>query len=506
MKKLILELIKEKFFTHNSNVHKQVKNYSTRLVSLSKTGTTKVCNIFKKVTLNDFSWKSPKVIAGAIAVVLVAGSGITYLNGTTSAAYILINGQQVGLVSSLEDGQKLVDGILKKRGQPVGQKAMTHDKIDYQSVRVKKAALLDKVSENDLESKLTSYIEGYELKISGTQVAVLPSKEELEKVLNTYKDFYAQPSESNKVSSIEFEEPVTMTPVELQPDKVKLSEQVLQILKDGQTTTKEYEVQPNDSWWLIARKNDMKTKEVLAGNPGMNEDTRLQIGQKIKLVSVTPYLTVISKGVYTGTETIPFDVTTKTDFGLASGTTVVKQEGSDGLKEVTYSYTKKNGKNIEKTVLDEKITKKPVNQVVAKGPSRAPVTVGYVSRGSGNVSGIGWPLRGRINSYYGYRWGGFHTGIDIDGDRGDPYVAGASGTVVSAGWDGGYGNAILIDHGNGVMTRYAHSTKLLVSAGQQVSKGQTIGLVGSTGRSTGPHLHFEIIVNGDTVNPLNYLP
>ncbi|MDI6880631.1 MAG: M23 family metallopeptidase, partial [Desulfitobacteriaceae bacterium] len=85
-------------------------------------------------------------------------------------------------------------------------------------------------------------------------------------------------------------------------------------------------------------------------------------------------------------------------------------------------------------------------------------------------------------------------------------VAAAAGTVVSAGWDGGYGKMILIDHGNGVMTRYAHSSQLLVSVGQRVAKGQTIGLVGVTGNTTGPHLHFEVISNGSTLNPLSYLP
>lgn len=152
------------------------------------------------------------------------------------------------------------------------------------------------------------------------------------------------------------------------------------------------------------------------------------------------------------------------------------------------------------------VTEQPVSQVIAKGPSRSPVMVAYTtSRGSGSISGIASPLSGSINSYYGSRGGGFHTGIDIGGDTGEPYSAAASGTIVAAGWSGGYGKMILIDHGNGVMTRYGHSSRLLVSVGQHVSKGQTIGLVGSTGNTTGPHLHFEVIRNGDTTNPLNYL-
>lgn len=249
----------------------------------------------------------------------------------------------------------------------------------------------------------------------------------------------------------------------------------------------------------------MLTKEVLAGNPGMDEDTTIKVGEKLNIVKVEPYLTVVSKGIYTGTETIPFDVTTKTDYSLPSGTSVITKEGKDGSKSVTYSYVQENGKNIEKNVLEETILEKPVTQVVAKGPTYASTNVA-LSRGTGKVSGLSWPLRGGLTSYYGYRWGSFHTGLDIDGDTGEPFVAAASGTVSAAGTSGGYGKMIIIDHGNGVATRYAHASKLNVSVGQKVEKGETIGLVGSTGNSTGSHLHFEVIINGSTVNPLNYLP
>jgi murein DD-endopeptidase MepM/ murein hydrolase activator NlpD len=306
------------------------------------------------------------------------------------------------------------------------------------------------------------------------------------------------------VISVEFSEPIVTKSVEAPPDQIKQLDQALKELIDGKKTTTEYTVQENDSWWLIARKNDMKTKEVLAGNPGMTEDTKLQLGQKIKLVTVSPYLTVMSKGILTSTETIAYDVVTTTDTKLASGKTVVKEQGIDGSKVVTYSYLQKNGQNISKQVVEEKVIKEPVTQVVAKGPALTAVSMASaVSRGSS--SGIAWPLRGPINSAYGSRWGSFHSGLDIGGRTGSPYFAAAAGKVIEAGWSGGYGYMILIDHGNGVKTRYAHSSKLLVSAGQQVSQGQNIGLVGSTGHSTGPHLHFEVIINGSTVNPRTYL-
>lgn len=112
-----------------------------------------------------------------------------------------------------------------------------------------------------------------------------------------------------------------------------------------------------------------------------------------------------------------------------------------------------------------------------------------------------WPTTThRISQYYGYR----HTGIDVDGEFGDPIYAADSGTVTSAGWYGGYGLQVTINHGNGITTRYAHLQKLYVSAGQGVSRGQTLGEEGSTGWSTGSHLHYEVMVNGSYVNPFSY--
>ncbi|MDA8441376.1 MAG: M23 family metallopeptidase [Peptococcaceae bacterium] len=117
-----------------------------------------------------------------------------------------------------------------------------------------------------------------------------------------------------------------------------------------------------------------------------------------------------------------------------------------------------------------------------------------------------WPIMGEITSTYGQRRNDFHTGIDIAADKGKPIAAAAAGTVVFTGWSNGYGQAVKIVHGDGYETLYAHTSKILVSTGQQVGKGQIIADVGSTGNSTGPHLHFEVRLNGKAENPLYYLP
>ena len=124
-----------------------------------------------------------------------------------------------------------------------------------------------------------------------------------------------------------------------------------------------------------------------------------------------------------------------------------------------------------------------------------------------------WAVLGKINNEFGFRrnpFGGrsyeFHPGMDIDGERGDNVFAPGGGTVVKAGWTGGYGNMIEIDHGSGLLTRYGHLSKVDVAVGDTVTRSQLIGYVGSTGRSTGPHLHFEFRLNDKSINPRHFLP
>jgi len=121
-------------------------------------------------------------------------------------------------------------------------------------------------------------------------------------------------------------------------------------------------------------------------------------------------------------------------------------------------------------------------------------------------AGLIWPLQGPITSPFGPRWGGFHPGIDIGVPMGTPIHAAAAGTVIYCGWETGYGNLVVIDHHNGIATAYAHQSQIAVSCNEDVAQGQLIGYVGCTGFCTGPHLHFEVRVNGTPVDPLGYLP
>jgi murein DD-endopeptidase MepM/ murein hydrolase activator NlpD len=120
-------------------------------------------------------------------------------------------------------------------------------------------------------------------------------------------------------------------------------------------------------------------------------------------------------------------------------------------------------------------------------------------------AGLVWPVSGPVTSPFGWRWGRMHEGIDIGVSYGTPIHAAASGTVIYCGWESGYGNLTVLDHGGNLATAYGHQSSIAVSCGQHVGQGDVIGYVGSTGHSTGPHLHFEVRVNGSPVDPMGYL-
>jgi murein DD-endopeptidase MepM/ murein hydrolase activator NlpD len=122
-----------------------------------------------------------------------------------------------------------------------------------------------------------------------------------------------------------------------------------------------------------------------------------------------------------------------------------------------------------------------------------------------SLAGLIWPVNGPVTSPFGWRWGRMHQGIDIGVGMGTPIKAAAAGTIIYCGWESGYGNLVVIDHGGNLATAYGHQSSIAVACGQQVAQGEVIGYVGCTGHCTGPHLHFEVRINGEPVDPLGYL-
>lgn len=181
-------------------------------------------------------------------------------------------------------------------------------------------------------------------------------------------------------------------------------------------------------------------------------------------------------------------------------------------EQVINEIKEKHEKDLELNVAIQEVYTQNTNEIeavevaVAEANMESSITA-LIKLKANSVNGVllSTPTTGTISSRFGTRWGRAHTGLDVAADTGTPIYAAASGTVTNASVFGGYGNLIIINHGNGVETYYGHCSKIYVNVGDKVETGDLIGLVGSTGNSTGPHLHLEIRVNGVAQNPQNYL-
>lgn len=195
-------------------------------------------------------------------------------------------------------------------------------------------------------------------------------------------------------------------------------------------------------------------------------------------------------------ETIDPEVTVIEDENMYMGQ-VREEEGKAGCKEVISNVNYVNGIKKGEEILSEKILLDSVNTVIHKG-AKSPIEDG--------VAFLEHPTRGgQITSNFGRRWGKDHNGIDISHNIGDAVYAASDGVVTECGYVNGYGNKITISHGNNIKTVYAHLSKFNVSIGDKVKEGDLIGKVGNTGNSTGPHLHFELRINGAPIDPINYI-
>lgn len=212
-------------------------------------------------------------------------------------------------------------------------------------------------------------------------------------------------------------------------------------------------------------------------------------------------LTVETTGEETYLRGLPCPMQEQEDASLIVGTRQVLQEGTPGQERRTDLVTYRNGAEVARETLAAETLTEPTPTLVAVGTAQG------VDAAQGRFI---VPTQGRLTSPFGPRTifgrSGFHTGIDLANVTGTPIVAAADGTVSFAGTKGSYGTLLKLDHGNGFETYYAHCAELLVAEGTWVSQGQTIALIGSTGRSTGPHLHFEVRWLGEALNPEACLP
>lgn len=202
------------------------------------------------------------------------------------------------------------------------------------------------------------------------------------------------------------------------------------------------------------------------------------------------------KGTVQGSEAVPPSIVIQWSEDMTVGQSKLLSNGEEGKKTLIKEKQMENSKIVGTRVISEKIIILPKDKVVLQG-KKIPI---MASKGI-----LFTPSRGAISSSFGMRWGKMHEGLDIAASMGDPIYAALDGSVVYSGWENGYGYVIKLQHENGLLTIYGHCSRLDVSVGQSVDKGDQIGLVGSTGNSTGPHLHFEVRVNGVPQNPVAFL-
>lgn len=304
---------------------------------------------------------------------------------------------------------------------------------------------------------------------------------------NPYRDTY-----QTGILDIEFIENIDIYESFVAAEELSnVDEELVEVTKEKETN-KIYVVQSGDSLSLIAYENDTTVASIMALNGFKDMNQIIRIEDELIIAVPEPDLMLrVTKGEvyeedYTAEPTIiPNDswYTTKE---------VVHYEGTVGHRERNDVVTIENGVEVKREMIYENVMVVSEPAIIERGTIIPPT---YIKPING----------GRFTSGYGRRWGRLHKGVDWAVPVGTPVFASSGGTVVRADNNGAYGLCVLISHPDGRMTRYAHNSKLLVSVGQQVKQGETIAKSGNTGRSTGPHVHFEIIINGSAVNPLKYI-
>lgn len=417
----------------------------------------------------------------------------------TTATTLSFEGRELGTVASEEEAQAAVRQVEDSISKVLGSRyTLEPDKVSYTTGLAFRSTL---VKEADLEEALNDSIRvvehGYVLYVGGEAIGATQTHGAFEGLL----DQVAADYRNENTISIDFVEGVEIRECDLPVEEFTNLADVALLLnseKDGEVT---YTVKQGDCWSVIAQDHNMTSGDLLRLNPGYDIDW-LQIGDELIISNAVPYLTVRATQMEYYEEDIPYEIEYRDDNTMWEGDTKVISKGEYGKADTVAKVTYEGVTEIEREIISQDIFLEPVTEIQARGTKERP---SWAPTGS-----FRWPVSGTITSRYGSRkiFGGtsFHGGIDIANSYGTDIVAADGGTVIYAGWMSSYGYLVQIDHGNGYVTYYAHNSSLVVSVGDKVYKGQHIAEMGSTGRSTGNHCHFEVRYNGERQNPINYLP
>lgn len=427
-----------------------------------------------------------------LLLVLVAPAIAVFALYSQARCAVVMDGEVVAVASGREVAESAVNLCLERLEESTGLPPGVDKQIVYRPTWRLAVDNHDKIQQL-LAARLNSLYGATGIFVDGEMIAAVKDKSTGQEVLDRILHIY----DNDGQWQVSFKQKVELKPVPAGEVKLMSIEEAVDHVRFGGKGVRTYEVKEGDTLWDIAVATKIPVDELICSNPGMNPD-RLQLGQVIKISRTKPLIDVVATYNDTRQEEILYRVQEKVDDNLFYGERKVVQKGKPGLREVVYHVTAENGVEIEKKVVREKILEEPVHQVVAKGTRKLLASRG----GNGRLA---YPTTGGIVSPFGNRGGRPHLGVDIAASHGSPVVAAEAGTVLSVGYQGGYGLRVDISHGGGVVTRYAHLSSAAVKAGQIVERGQFIGRAGSTGNATGPHLHFEVIVDGVHKDPALFI-
>lgn len=403
---------------------------------------------------------------------------------------IVADGKCYGVVSETSEARDVLQSALKSLKKSKGE----NYEFKYAGCKLAFVKKDEIISKKEAEEKIVSSLDGlvhaYAVYVDKEVAVALKNENDAKAILNDIKAKYK--NENNEVS---FYNSVYVKESRVDKSKIKNKDGAEKILKGEKTKAVIHVVKDGETIGEIAENYNVSQNEILQNNPDVIPET-LKVGTKLFVKAPTSLIEVRTVSKETCTEEIPFETKVKKDSSRYKGITVVSVNGVNGVKNVVYENVMVNGVLTERRQVSEEIVYNPVDKVVLSGTKDKPKTA--------STGTFLRPYYGSVTSRYGSRWGRQHQGVDIGGSMGDPVKASDGGTVTYAGWYDGYGNFIKIKHDNGYETYYGHLSSIGVSVGQKVAQGEVIGKLGSTGRSTGPHLHFEIRKNGVPCDPLKY--
>lgn len=489
--KVDFKKLKEKCHKNIKDIKDEIKDIDYKNIKINKETLKKldIENIHIRLALSGLM----------ILVILVLGFTGYKINEIRTSAYNVYLGQEiVGTVRKEEEVLSATEDLKDELSKVYNMNVTLKDEIELEKTHVKDKLITSNVDlKENIKSKMKFLVSAYELRVDGVAVGAAKTKKEIEEVLKDIKEPYeTNVEEGKKLKEIKVLEDIEIVKKEMQINKVMKSDKLEEVLLTGSQETKTHTVEVGESLWTIAMFYDMTVENLIEANPDKNPEL-LQIGDEIKLVIPKPMITVATLSELEYDEEIKYETEIEYKDNMYNTHKEIVTDGANGSVKILANEIKHNGYLVDKKIVKEEILKEPVTEVIIQGSKEPPKTMA--------TGVLAMPTRGRISSRYGMRNGRMHRGLDIASSSGTDIKAADGGKVIFTGYKGSYGNLVEIDHENGYKTRYAHNSKILVKVGDRVYKGQTISKMGNTGRSTGSHLHFEVLVNGSNKNPSNFV-